>query len=143
MRDGGMQGPSAVESSGSGGPTPRVLIVEDDYFAAKDTAQALRAAGYRVVGPVPDTENALRILAEGGVDAALLDIRLGEGNSFGLAKALKRQGVPVAFLSGLAKRALPPDLADLPVFDKPADLQAVAGIVAAILRRDTPAQAIM
>lgn len=59
----------------------RVLVVEDDYYLAGDTAAALRGAGAAVLGPCP-TEDAARDLLEDETPThAVLDLNLGRGRS--------------------------------------------------------------
>ncbi|WP_345822590.1 hypothetical protein ABC766_15095 [Methylobacterium fujisawaense] len=56
----------------------RILVVEDEYLIAMDVKRWLMAAGATVVGPVPSVERALGLIEEGYIDAAVLDINLGE-----------------------------------------------------------------
>ncbi|WP_161992578.1 response regulator [Aureimonas leprariae] len=98
-----------------------VLVVEDEYFLAKETVEAVRRAGGAVLGPVPDVAGAMAILAGTHVDAAILDIRLGEETSFPLAKALREKGARVVFVTGYEDWYVPGDLDDVPVYRKPAD----------------------
>ena len=54
-----------------------VLVVEDEFFQAKDLAQALANAGARLVGPFPSLKTAMEALEEEpSVDVAVLDINL-------------------------------------------------------------------
>lgn len=110
----------------------RVLVVEDDFFLANDLAQALRAAGAVIVGPLPRSALALEALAHGGVDAAVVDINLGEGPSFDLADALKQAGVPFVFVTGYDEVLIPQRLAHVGRVQKPADLQTLVQAVAAL-----------
>ncbi|NYI23307.1 response regulator [Sphingobium indicum] len=43
-----------------------VLIVEDDYYLAFDTADALRDAGAGILGPFPTEEKAMDAIRLGG-----------------------------------------------------------------------------
>lgn len=113
----------------------RVLVVEDDFFLANDVARALRAAGAVIIGPVPRSALALDALARDGVDAAVVDINLGEGPSFELADALKLAGVPFVFVTGYDEVLIPKRLADIGRVEKPADLQALVQAVAALAPR--------
>lgn len=106
-----------------------ILVVEDEYFMAKETAEAVRRAGGIVLGPVPDVTGARAILAETHVDAAILDIRLGEETSFPIATALRGKGVRIAFVTGYDDWYLPNDLDDVPVYRKPADPDNVVRIL--------------
>jgi DNA-binding response OmpR family regulator len=98
-----------------------VLVVEDDYFMADEMAEAVRRAGGIALGPVPEVEGAMAIIASTKVDAAVLDIRLGDELSFPLAQALREKGIPVVFVTGYDDWFLPNGLDDVPVYRKPAD----------------------
>jgi len=111
----------------------RVLIVEDDFYLANDAERAFRAAGAQVVGPLPRSGLALDALARDGVDAAVVDINLGEGLSFELADALKAAGVPFVIVTGYDEVLIPERLADVATVQKPADMRAVVQAVAALI----------
>ena len=98
-----------------------VLVVEDDYFMASEMAAAVRDAGGTALGPVPDVEGALAIIESQTVDAAVLDIHLGEETSFPIAAKLKARGVRVVFVTGYDDWFLPNELDDVTVYRKPAD----------------------
>ncbi len=97
----------------------RILVVEDTYFIADDVAQALRSAGATVVGPAPDRERAMALLASEQVDAAVLDINLGGALVFPLADALLARGLPFLFATGYDGESLPPRYADAARISKP------------------------
>ncbi|KAB0679741.1 response regulator [Aureimonas leprariae] len=106
-----------------------VLVVEDEYFLATEMAEAVRQAGGTALGPVPDVEGAMAIIAAARVDAAVLDIRLGDETSFPVAAALKAKGVRVVFVTGYDDWFLPNELDDVPVYRKPADPDNVVRIL--------------
>lgn len=97
-----------------------VLVVEDDYYMANDTAAALRGAGAEVLGPCPN-EDAMRDLLEDAVPThAVLDLNLGGGGpNFDIARLLKEQGVPFVFLTGYDPNVIPPDMANVVRLQKP------------------------
>lgn len=103
----------------------RILVVEDEFYLADDTTRALRAAGAEVVGPLPRSAPALRALARDGLDAAVVDINLGEGPSFELADALVGSGVPFVFVTGYDEVLIPKRLSHVATVQKPADALAV------------------
>lgn len=106
-----------------------VLVVEDEYFLAKEMADAVRQAGGSVLGPVPDVAGATAILGERMPDAAILDIHLGEENSFALAATLKARGVPMIFVSGYDEWFLPEELRSVPICRKPAHADAAVRLL--------------
>jgi PAS domain S-box-containing protein len=97
----------------------RVLIVEDEPLIALDIQERLGAAGCAVVGPAASIDAARRLLAEGPVDAALLDVNLSGERADGLAAELTRQGIPFAFATGYGRECLPEAFPQAPVLAKP------------------------
>ncbi len=77
----------------------RVLVVEDDYMLATDLAGMLSDRGAEVIGPVANVAAALAHVHE-GLDAAVLDFRLGEETSRPIADELSRDGTPYIYLTG-------------------------------------------
>lgn len=78
----------------------RVLVVEDDFYLAHDTAAALRSAGAEVDGPHSAAATALHALSTGRVDAAVVDLNLGRGAEASLVKALQAAGLPYVVVTG-------------------------------------------
>jgi DNA-binding NarL/FixJ family response regulator len=72
----------------------RVLLVEDEPIIAMDHADRLARAGAEVIGPVPASGEAMRILEETAVDVAVIDYVLSDRNSAALQEELKRKHVP-------------------------------------------------
>jgi DNA-binding response OmpR family regulator len=86
----------------------RVLVVEDEYYIAKDAARALRGAGADVLGPCRDEEAANIVVALNRPDAVLVDIDLGDGPCFTLAESLRASGIPFLFVTGYDDDMIPP-----------------------------------
>lgn len=109
----------AADFTGLGGKN--ILVVEDDYFLATEMADAVRDASGTTLGPVPDADAALAIIACTHVDAAVLDINLGDETSFPVASALRSRGVRVVFVTSYDRWFLPNEFSDTPVYRKPVD----------------------
>jgi DNA-binding response OmpR family regulator len=103
----------------------RILIVEDEYFIAAELRDALIDRGAAVLGPSGRLEEALA-LADEPIDVALLDVNLGNANSFAVADRLAGRGVPILLVTGYDGWALPAAYRDLPRITKPFDQTAVA-----------------
>jgi len=111
-----------------------VLIVEDDRLISQMLSELLYEAGYQVVGPVASIESARVLVAERGINAALLDIDLGaEGLCFGLARMLKAQRIPFAFLTAYSDRLTPIEFRDSPRIEKPFSHEGVLAVVRHLL----------
>ena len=96
----------------------RILVVEDEYYIASDLKRALLRAGAVPVGPTGDLPDAL-LLADGPVDAALLDVNLEGAESYPVADLLAERSVPFVFLTGYDGWALPSAYRDAPRVAKP------------------------
>lgn len=71
----------------------RVLVVEDEFFQAKDLARTLSEAGAVPVGPVPSFRDAVEALDRNDViDAAVLDINLRGQIAYEVADVLANRG---------------------------------------------------
>ena len=107
-----------------------VLVVEDDYFIAEDLAAAVAAGGDCVLGPVANAADALALIARRGqrIDAALLDIQLGEERSDVVADALAARRVAFAFVTG-SRAGLAPRHAARPALDKPFSYRGIAALL--------------
>ncbi len=87
---------------------PRILVVEDEWLIADYLQGLLEDMDCVVVGPAADIAAALDLIEAEPVDAALLDVCLGEVRSFPVAERLGLQGVPFRFLTGYISADLDP-----------------------------------
>jgi CheY-like chemotaxis protein len=101
----------------------RILIVEDEPLVAAHLAEEVEAASGRPLGPAGSVAEALAIIAGGTVDAAVLDVRLADGNVTAVALELMERNVPFVVLTGVQP---PPEIAgrrpEVPIFRKPVPL---------------------
>lgn len=112
----------------------RVLIVEDEYFQAREIALALRHAGSQVIGPVARAGELGDLAGSERIDAALLDINLGEGASFEVARSMQARGVPFLFLTGYDVSIIPEELSRAPRLEKPVDQELLVDRLARLVR---------
>lgn len=115
-----------------------VLVVEDDFYQATDTREAFELAGAVVIGPFSTVAAATKAVAQTPPDGAVLDIDLGGGPEFDLARDLKRRGIPTLFVSGHPASVLPADLSDLPHLEKPAERPAIVKALREIMMANGP-----
>ena len=97
----------------------RILVVEDDYYLATDTSAVIEEAGGQVVGPFGTAEAARAALDADGADLAVLDINLGNGPVFDLARYLDLTNLPFLFATGYDQAVLPDDLKAVVRLEKP------------------------
>jgi DNA-binding response OmpR family regulator len=79
----------------------RVLVVEDDPLVAFDHELDLKAAGYTLVATVDSGEAAVAAMAEGPVDAVVLDLHIaGSISGEDVARLAHDRGIAVLLVSG-------------------------------------------
>lgn len=66
------------------------------------------------------------VVVEGQIDVALLDVDLGSGSTYDLARSLRARQIPFLFLTGYDGSIIPADLAGAPAITKPAAIEHVA-----------------
>jgi DNA-binding response OmpR family regulator len=110
---------TSLLSKGPEGRPRRVLVVEDEALIALDIETALKSGGCEVLGPVGTLAEAARLAADTTLDAAVLDINLGNEKVFSVADALAERGVPFVFLTGYETDILPKRHHDRPSITKP------------------------
>lgn len=108
-----------------------ILVVEDEYLQARETTDFLERAGARVIGPTAHADEVAELVANRPPDAAVVDINLGTGPSFGVARLLRDEGVPFLFLTGYDAGPIAPEMKGVPRAQKPA---AETEVVAMITR---------
>lgn len=98
----------------------RILVVEDEYLIASEMKRWLQRAGAEVAGPVPSVERALDLIEDGPIDAAVLDLNLGDrGTALPIADRLGALGVPHLFATGDVRASQEGAYADRPRLEKP------------------------
>ncbi len=97
----------------------RILIVEDDYYLATDTQAVFEEAGGEVVGPFGTAEEARAALDADGADLAVIDINLGSGPAFDLARHLHSTKLPFLIATGYDQAVVPDDLKAVVRLEKP------------------------
>lgn len=112
-----------------------ILILEDEPILAMDLQDILESAGATVVGPAHNVRRALQILDEREVQAAVLDVQLGDGNSYPVAERLKNKCVPWIFYTGNAdESSLLVDWPSSVILRKPVSPQKLLGGLAALIK---------
>ncbi|MCL4765128.1 MAG: response regulator [Hyphomicrobiaceae bacterium] len=111
----------------------RILLVEDEPLLAWELELALAAAGAVVVGPASTLRAGLALAAGAGLEAAVLDFRLGDQEVGPLAALLYERGVPFVIHTG---HGTPPgsQWSSAPVVRKPASPELIIHIIASLVR---------
>lgn len=109
----------------------RILVVEDEILVAADLAEALKARGAEVIGPVGTFAEAMRAVASNWIDWAVLDVNLGGEMSFDIADRLEAAAIPYVLATAYRAEQLPERFRGKPRLEKPYKLEALAGMIAA------------
>jgi CheY-like chemotaxis protein len=78
----------------------RILVAEDNVFAAMDVERVLEDCGCETVGPAATVGQALRLARNERLDGALLDVNLRDEVVLPVADELVRRRVRVIFITG-------------------------------------------
>ncbi len=122
----------------------RILIVEDSPFITMALEAMCDSLGWVLIGPAHDAAQGLALVASATIDAALVDVMLGDGHGWGVADALRARGIPFIFITGHDPAGLvPARFASVPVVRKPFRLAGIEApvrqLLAARSNRITPA----
>lgn len=115
----------------------RILIVEDQYLIASDLRRALEGVAAVVVGPAGTASQGLA-LAEGEIDAAILDINLRGTMSLEIAERLASRAIPYMFLTGKDGWAVPETFRHVPRVLKPYKMSAVLDCLHRLTSKEEP-----
>ena len=85
----------------------RVLVVEDEPLIGMDIEDAVEGLGHKVVGPIAELSEAMKLAANAALGCAIIDINIRGGHSYPVADILLGRGLPVLLLSGYGKHTLP------------------------------------
>ena len=97
----------------------RILVVEDEPIVALALQDMLAELGYEVVGPAFRLAAALECAASEAIDAAILDVNMGEGDSYAVAATLRGRGIPFLFATGYGRMGIEPGHEQAAVLQKP------------------------
>ena len=76
---------------------PRVLILQNDPCASLTLVRSIAGHGYLASGPLARLEEACAHLVQTSPDMVVMDVALEGGNTFDLARELRRKGIPFVF----------------------------------------------
>jgi len=105
-----------------------ILLVEDDVLIGMMLVDMFDALGFPEPAQAASVEDALAIIAAKPVDAALVDINLGEAKGWPVADALAAKDIPFAFTSG-GGDAIPPAHAHRKLVSKPFRLSEIETVL--------------
>lgn len=97
----------------------RILVVEDEMIVAWLLEDMLADLGYEPIGPAARVDQALAMINEEAIDAAVLDVNLNGQTSYPVADALTIRGVPFVFSTGYDNARLLSNYRSFRVLQKP------------------------
>ena len=103
----------------------RILVVEDEALVAIAIREALEELGYAVVGPCNRMTDAMVALRHNRIDAAVLDVNLGDASVYPLADMLVAENIPFIFVTGYGTEELERRFLTVPVLQKPIERHAL------------------
>jgi DNA-binding response OmpR family regulator len=106
----------------------RILIVDDEPLITAMMEDWLAELGHVVVGPAHNLARALD-LADGEIDAAIVDLSLGKDNSYPLVEALIARGAPFALATGHGREGIEPRHRERPMLTKPFEFATFRGAI--------------
>jgi CheY-like chemotaxis protein len=119
----------------------RILVAEDEIVVAMVLEDTIIDAGGMVLGPVASVPDALSLLqaviADGGISAAVINLRLGQHSTTRLADALTEKGVPFIYATGYNSHSDIDAHQEAVVLDKPYTPTGLLQALDSLLRRGT------
>ena len=100
-------------------PERRVLLIEDEMIVAGMLKRMLIDLGYLVVGTAAAVDEAIQMIDDASIDAAILDINLDGEMSYAVADELTRRGIPFVFSTGYGVEGLPEPYKEAQILKKP------------------------
>src|SRR5436190_21474001 len=111
-----------------------ILVLEDEPLIALDIVESLKPTGAQVL-TAGQLLQALRLAADAPLAAAVVDFKIGDGDSAAICDLLKQRRIPFLIYSGYDVLSWP---ADVPVGQKPATSHKLVTSVTKLLQGDAP-----
>lgn len=128
--------PAKAEAPPQESRTARILVVEDEPLVALQLQSDLESEGHFVVGPVGSLAQGVALAQKEEIDAAFVDVSLGEDTSAQIADELLARQIPFVFATGYTDvLMLPEHLRTVPRLAKPYAKDDVRRVVEGFLAR--------
>lgn len=110
-----------------------ILVLEEQPAIARLLSAMLEEGNCRVIGPADRIPEALALLVENDIDAAILDVKIEGRSSAPVAEELLRRGIPWAFASSNDTDEIAHRYPDAPIIAKPFSSDHIERVIAALL----------
>lgn len=97
----------------------RVLVLEDEPLILMSFKETLSELGCAAVFGAGHTRDAESLLGQEHFDLAVLDVHIGQGDSYELARIMNARGIRLVFSSGSGSDEIPAEFAAVPFVGKP------------------------
>ena len=111
----------------------RILVVEDEMLVLMEIETVLEELGCLTICAASSVAGALALLELQRFDAAIIDVNLGGEESYPVADALARRGIPFAFSTGYGDHGRRIDLQARPMLRKPYVRAALVAVLEQLL----------
>jgi light-regulated signal transduction histidine kinase (bacteriophytochrome)/CheY-like chemotaxis protein len=109
-----------ASGSNSASLSGNALVLEDNMIIALDAVDMLTALGAQHVSTASRVADAMRILDQGDIEFALVDVNLGDEMSLPVVERCKAEGIPVFLATGYGANAdIVSQFPGIPVIRKP------------------------
>jgi len=110
----------------------QILVVEDNVFIAMEMEYLVEDCGCVVVGPCSNLAEAMATARDAGLDAAVIDVNLGEDRIWPLADLLEERRVPFILATGYTSNDVPDRFKERPLLSKPLHPHALESALASL-----------
>ncbi len=114
---------------------PRILVLDDEPLIAMLVDDWLNEMACETVGPASSVPAALALIDGAELDGAILDLRLGDHDSYAVAAMLQERGIPFAFATGHRADLIEERFRDVPTLAKPYDIESLRRTLTTLLGR--------
>jgi len=111
-----------------------VLIVEDEPLIALDVCEALHAAGASVIAGT-NVSDALRLIWQAEIAAAVVDVKLGADDCSRVCRALANRDIPFIFYTAYSAAPVLKEWPGVPVIAKPSSTMNIVAAIEKLIAR--------
>jgi DNA-binding response OmpR family regulator len=112
-----------------------VFLVEDEVMIRMMVADMLEELGHRVAAEAGEIGEAVKLAQSTDFDLAILDVNVNGKVITPVAELINARNRPFIFATGYGSSGLPPEYRDRPALQKPFQLETLAQMISATLKR--------
>lgn len=108
----------------------RIIVVEDEYFAAIEVSNAIKTAGGECIGPYSSISDSLIEGINHHIDAAVLDVNIRDDLIYPVADLILQKGIRLIFVTGIDLQNIPAGYRSNTVLLKPVNINYLIALLA-------------